>query len=57
LALACANDPIALPVAKARTFGHDSRPQVDGNLVGYRATSFSSPVALLAEFLAAQVAV
>lgn len=57
LLLACADDQIALPVAKARTLGHDGRTLVDRNPVGYGATSFSASIALLAEFLAAQVAV
>jgi hypothetical protein len=53
LALACADDQIALPVAKACTLGHDGRALVDRNLIGYRATSFSTTVTLLAAFLAA----
>lgn len=54
LLVAGADDQIALPVVKAATLFHDGGSQLDGHLIGNRASSFASAVALPACLLAAQ---
>ena len=51
------DDQISLPVTKTDSLAHDAGARVDADLIGDGAASLATPIALLANFLAAQGAV